>query len=71
MSKELISVGLGILATIIPLLLPDLAKFFAYGLFGAAAVLVILGACGLVRSYRRSYVKTGGITIFHVNFRKW
>ena len=70
MSKEMISVGLGILATIIPLLLPDLSEFFAYGLFGAAAILVLLGACGLLRSSRRSYAKTGNITIFHVTLRK-
>ena len=70
MSKEMISVGLGILAVIVPLLLPDLSKFFAYGLFGAAAFLVILGAYGLVRSSRRAYAKTGNITIFHVTLRK-
>ncbi|MFM9842137.1 MAG: hypothetical protein ACKVOI_04115 [Dongiaceae bacterium] len=70
MSKEMISVGLGIFTAIVPLLLPDLSKFFAYGLFGVAALLMILGACGLVRSSRRTYAKTGNITIFHVTLRK-
>lgn len=70
MSKEMISVGLGILAAIVPLLLPNLSEFFAYGLFGIAAILVILGACGLIRSNRREYVKKGDITIFHVTLRK-
>ena len=70
MSKEMISVGLGIFAAIVPLLSPDLSKFFAYGLFGMAAILVILGAGGLIRSSRRLYAKTGRITIFHVILRK-
>jgi len=70
MSKEMISVGLGILTAIVPLLLPNLSKFFAYGLFGMAALLMILGACGLIRSSRRTYAKTGNITIFHVTLRK-
>ena len=70
MSKEMISVGLGILVAIVPLLSPDLSRFFAYGLFGVAAILLILGACGLIRSSRRAYAKTGIITIFHVTLRK-
>jgi hypothetical protein len=70
MSKEMVSVGLGIFVSIIPLLAPDLSRFFAYGLFGVAAILVVLGACGLVRSSRRMYAKTGPITIFHVILRK-
>lgn len=70
MSKEMISVGLGILVAIVPLISPDLSRFFAYGLFGVAAILLILGACGLIRSSRRTYAKTGIITIFHVTLRK-
>ncbi len=70
MPKEMISVGLGILSAIVPLLLPNLSKFFAYGLFGAAAILVSLSAWGLLRSRRRIYAKTGNITIFHVTLRK-
>ncbi len=70
MPKELIRVGVGILAAIIPLLLPDLSKFFAYGLFSVAAVLILLGAYGFLRSNRKSYAKTGNITIFHVTLRK-
>jgi hypothetical protein len=70
MPKELISVGAGILAAIIPLLLPDLSRFFAYGLFSVAAILILLGAYGFVRSNRESYAKTGNITIFHVIFRR-
>ncbi len=70
MPKEMISVGLGILTAIVPLLLPDLSKFFAYGMFGMAALLMILGACGMVRSSRRLYAKQGNITIFHVTVRK-
>jgi hypothetical protein len=70
MSKEMISVGLGILAAIVPLILPDLSKFLAYGLFGVAAMLVILGVYGLIRSNRQKHAKTGNITIFHVTLRK-
>jgi hypothetical protein len=70
MSKEMISVGLGILVAIVPLLSPDLSRFFVYSLFGVAAILVILGGCGLVRSGQRKYAKTGNITIFHVTLRK-
>jgi len=70
MPKELISVGAGILAAIIPLLLPDLSRFFAYGLFSVATILVLLGAYGLLRSNRNSYAKTGNITIFNVTLRK-
>jgi len=70
MPKELISVGVGILAAIIPLLLPDLSKFFAYSLFSLSAIFVLLGAYLFVRSNRESYAKTGNITIFHVTFRK-
>jgi hypothetical protein len=70
MPKELIRVGVGILAAIIPLLLPDLSRFFAFGLFSVAAVLILLGAYGFLQSNRKSYAKTGKITIFHVTLRK-
>ncbi|HVR66205.1 MAG TPA: hypothetical protein VMT98_06170 [Verrucomicrobiae bacterium] len=70
MPKELISVGVGILTAIIPLLLPDLSRFFAYGLFSAAAILILLGAYGFLRSNRDTYAKTGNITIFNVTLRK-
>jgi len=70
MPKELISVGVGILAAIIPLLLPDLSRFFAYGLFSIATILVLLGAYGFLRSNQDTYAKTGSITIFNVTLRK-
>jgi len=70
MPKELISVGVGILAAIVPFLLPDLSRFFAYGLFFVATILVLLGAYGFLRSNRDSYAKTGNITIFNVTLRK-
>ena len=70
MPKELISVGVGILAAIIPLLLPDLSRFFAYGLFSVATILVLLGAYGFLRSNQDIYAKTGNITIFNVTLRK-
>ncbi len=70
MPKELISVGVGIMAAIIPLLLPDLSRFFAYGLFSVATILVLLGAYGYLRSNRNPYAKTGNITIFNVTLRK-
>jgi hypothetical protein len=66
MHKQMISVGLGILAAIIPVFLPNLSEFFAYSLFGVAALLVILGADGLLRAGGAKYVKPDSITIFNV-----
>jgi hypothetical protein len=70
MHKEMISVGLGILAAAVPLLVPNLSPLFGYGLFGVAAILVLLGAWGFVRTAQRSNTKEKGITIFHVTIRK-
>jgi len=70
MHKELISIGLGILVAIIPILLPNLSAIFGYGLFGVAAILVLAGAGGFVRQARRLHAKTREITIFHVTIRK-
>ena len=70
MPKEMIGVGVGILAAIIPLLLPNLTAFFAYGLFAVAAILVMAGAFGLFRTIRRRYVKDSGTTIFRVTIRR-
>ena len=50
MHKEMISVGLGILAAAIPLLVPNLSPLFGYGLFAVAAILVLLGAWGFMRT---------------------
>jgi hypothetical protein len=62
----MISVGLGILAAIVPVFLPNLSEFFAYSLFGVAALLVILGASGLFRTGDRKYAKPNSVTIFNV-----
>jgi len=70
MHKEMISVGLGILAAAIPLLVPNLSPLFGYGLFGVAAILVLLGAWGFMRTTRRSSAKDSGITIFNVTIKK-
>ena len=70
MHKEMISVGLGILAAAIPLLVPNLSPFFGYGLFGVAAILVLLGLCGLARTSGRTSERDGGITIFRITLRK-
>jgi membrane protein implicated in regulation of membrane protease activity len=70
MHKEMISVGLGILAAAIPLLVPNLSPLFGYALFSVAAILVLLGAWGFVRTTARSSAKDGGITILNVTIRK-
>jgi len=70
MHKEMIRVGLGILAAAIPLLVPNLSPFFGYGLFGVAAILVLLGAWGFVRTAARSSAEDGRITIFNVTIKK-
>ena len=70
MHKEMISVGLGILAAAIPILVPNLSPFFGYGLFGVAAILVLLGAAGLLRKQRRACERAGDITILRVTIRK-
>jgi hypothetical protein len=70
MHKEMISVGLGVLAAAIPLLVPNLSPWFGYGLFGLAAILVLLGAVGLARTAGRSPAKDREITIFRITVRK-
>jgi hypothetical protein len=70
MHKEMISVGLGILVAVIPLLLPNLSPLFGYVLFGVAAILVLLGAWGFMRTTRRSNATERGITILNVTIRK-
>ena len=70
MHKEMIRVGLGILTAVIPLLVPNLSPFFGYALFGVAAILVLLGAWGFVRTARHSSAKDSGITILNVTIKK-
>ena len=70
MHKEMISVGLGILAAAIPLLIPNLSPLFGYGLFAVAAILVLLGAWGFMRTTTRSSAKDSGITILNVTIKK-
>ena len=70
MHKEMISVGLGILAAVIPLLVPNLSPLFGYGLFAVAAILVLLGAWGFMRTTARSSAKDSRITILNVTIRK-
>jgi hypothetical protein len=66
----MISVGLGILAAAIPVLVPNLSPFFGYGLLGVAAILVLLGAWGFARTIWRSSARDGGTTILNVTIEK-
>jgi hypothetical protein len=46
MRKELISVGLGILAAVIPAMWPELSPIMGYAFLGLAGVLILLGIWG-------------------------
>lgn len=70
MYKEMISIGLGILAAIVPVFLPNLSAAIGYALLGVAAILVLLGAFGLRRKSRLATAKNGNINIFHVTIEK-
>lgn len=70
MHKEMISIGLGILAAITPVLLPNLSAIFSYGLFGVAAILVLLGIGGWLHQAKHSHANATDITIFNVTIRK-